>query len=107
MRNLNEISDTLAPFQESRKRKIAKPDWFTKGVDNLSSEKNQDHKESLRTDENELLRKCEKLHKRVQSRIRFSKSEYFRREFENCVGDSKQTYRLLDFVRGVRKTSAQ
>ena len=33
-----------------------------------------------------------------------SKSEYFRRQFGNSVGDSEQTYSFLDLIRKVWKT---
>ena len=41
----------------------------------------------------------------MQSGVRWIESEYFRRELENCVRDSKQTYRFLDLISGVRKIS--
>ena len=51
------------------------------------------------------LCKFKELRKRVQNGVRGSKSEYFRSQFENCVCDSKQTYRFLDLIKAVRKNS--
>ena len=45
------------------------------------------------------------MRKQVQSGVRLSKSENFKRHFEHCVGDSKQRNRFLDLIRGVRKNS--
>ena len=43
--------------------------------------------------------------KGAQNRVRLSKSENFRRQYEKCVGDSKRMHRFLDLIRRVQKTS--
>ena len=59
----------------------------------------------LGTGENESPCNYKDLRKRMQSGVRSSQSEYFKRHLDNRVGDSKQTYRFLSLIRKVRKTS--
>ena len=99
--------DKNAPLKESRERKMAKIAWFTKGLEKVISKRNLADKERRRTGKEESLCKFKELRKRVQSGVRLIKSEYFRRQFENCVGESKQTYTFLNLMREIRKTSAQ
>ena len=67
--------------------------------------RNQAHTEWLSTGKIESLCKIKKIHKRVQSAVRWSKTEYSRRQFEKCAGDFKKTYMFLDLKRTVPNTS--
>ena len=95
MQIFNETLDNIAPLEESRERKTANPLGLLKDLKKLTSKRNQADIECLRTGKNESFCKFKQLRKRVQSGVRLSKSQGLRRQFKNCVGDSKQTYKFL------------
>ena len=65
----------------------------------------QFHKKRLRTGKNEPPRKFKNLRKRVQSGVKLIISEDFKGHFEKYFGDSRQTYRFLNFITEVRTVS--
>ena len=103
LQTLNETLENFTPSKEFRERKMAKHACFSTRIKNLLSKRNLIHKECLRTGEYESFRKFEELRHCVQNEVRLSKSEHFRRQFENCNGDSERTYRFLDLIGRVRK----
>ena len=100
MNKLNKFS----PLREPKVRK-EKPLWFSNTLKNLRTKRNLAHKRwKQNPHEPSFLSRFKKLRTKFEQAVKTSKKQYYWNKFKSCIGDSRQTYKLLNELNGNNKT---
>ena len=55
----------------------------------------------------EAASKFKLLRNKFEKNVKKAKKEFYRTKFESCIGDSRQTYKLLNDIKGTNRKNAQ
>ena len=57
--------------------------------------------------DNEAAKKFKLLRNKFGKSVKKAKKDYYAKKFESCIGDSRQTYKLLNDIKGTNRKNAQ
>ena len=73
-----------------------------------ASKKNQAHRSMKENPHNnEAAKKFKLLRDKFGKSVKKAKTDFFAQKFESCIGDSRQTYKLLNDTKGITRKSSQ
>ena len=97
----NKITTYLAPMRINRKPEFQKPKWFNNTLKNLRTKRNRAHRLWKSNLINQiLLENFKNLRSKLEKEIKSAKRKYYNKKFTACIGDSRQTYKLLNDLSG-------
>ena len=70
-------------------------------------EKNKAHRSIKQNQNNEAATKFKLLPNKFETCVKKAKREFYRQKFESCMGDSGQTYKLINDIKGTNRKSSQ
>ena len=93
----NKITTYFAPMRINRKPEFQKPKWFNNTLKNLRTKRNRAHRLWKSNPINHLiLENFKNLRSKLEKEIKSAKRKYYNKKFTACIGDSRQTYKLLN-----------
>ncbi len=96
-----EVTDKYAPLRTYRQNANKLPSWFSKRLKNLRFKRRQLHR-VWHVDKNNSLKRSafSSIRKKFQREYNRAKKDYYAEKFRMCIGDSRQTYKLLKDISG-------
>ena len=97
-----QVLNKLAPLKFHRGKNANKcPKWFKNSLKNLRTRRNKAHSKWKKEPKNKcLLEKFQKIRNRLQNEIKTAKKKFYSDKFLNCIGDSRQTYKVINDIIG-------
>ena len=87
----------FAPLKTKKNLVTKQPAWYTNKLKKLRTKRNNAHKKwKLNQNNYQLLQTFRSLRDRFEKEIKLSKKNYYWNKFKNCIGDSRQTYKILN-----------
>ena len=100
-KSFEEVLNMFAPLKTKKKLVTKQPARFTNKLKNLRTKRNNAHKKwKLNQNDYQLLQTFRSLRDRFEKEIKLSKENYYWNKFKNCIGDSRQTYKILNDISG-------
>ena len=97
----NKITTYFAPMRINRKPEFQKPKWFNNTLKNLRTKRNRAHRLWKSNPINQiLLENFKNLRSKLEKELNRRKKKYYIKKFTACIGDSRQTYKLLNDLSG-------
>ena len=96
----------FAPKVDVTKSNIPKkPKWYDNKLKNLRTKRNKAHRnwKCNKSDPTKLAR-FQELRKNFENSVTKSKKQFYWNKFKSCIGDSRQTYKLLNDISGKTKS---
>ena len=101
-----EITNKYAPLKCLDDKKSKVPKWFTNTLKNLRLKKNKAHRSMKQNPHsNEAAKKFKVLRDKFGKSVKKAKKDFYKQKFESCIGDSRQTYKLLNDIKGITRKS--
>lgn len=102
---LKEIREKCSKEWKAKKRRDDK-DWINEELKKLIMEKDKKFRKHKSNPTNELLKKDYKRHRnKVIKKIRMEKNKHYQKKFEQCLGNVKKTWELVNSLSGKRINS--
>ena len=103
-----ETTNKYAPLKCLTDKKSKVPKWFTNSLKNLRFKKNKAHRNMKQNPQNnEAATKFKLLRNKFETCVKKAKKDFYRQIFESCMGDSRQTYKLINDIKGTNRKSSQ
>ena len=103
-----EITNKYALLKCLAHKKSKLPKWFTNTLKNLRFKKNQAHRSMKQNPHNnEAAKKNSNCYATSLESVKKAKTDFYAQKFESCIGDSRQTYKLLKDIKGTTRKSSQ
>ena len=101
-----ERSIFFAPIRKSQSKPIRLPRWFDNSIKNLRSRRNKAHGEWISNKSNaNHFQKFRILRKKFDNVVKAAKKRFYSNKFDQCIRDSRQTFKLLNEIRGKQEVS--
>ena len=82
-----------------------KPKWYDNKLKNLRNKRNKAHRNWKRDKNNHVkLTHFQELRKNFENSVTKAKKQFYWNKFKSCIGDSRQTYKLLNDISGKTKS---
>ena len=95
------VLNRYAPITKINPSKKPHPPWFNNELKNLRSKRNKAHRNWKKNTENSiLLNTFTNLRKKFEQAVKMNKRKFYWNKLKNCIGDSRQTYKLLNELNG-------
>lgn len=92
--------NTFAPLKKLRLQDKIKPKWMNNRIKNLRCKRNHAYYKWKKSRQTHELQRFQLLREKFERYIKMSKKAYFSRMFQSSIGDSRQTYKLLNDLNG-------
>ena len=99
----NAVFQCFAPMRENKRNKKVVPMWFDKSLRNQISKRNLLHRKWKKNKSDcRQLSKFKAARAKVEQLIKKKKKEFYLEKFNKCIGDSRQIYRFLNELKGIK-----
>ena len=94
------MTEDFAPLKSvDNKQKV--PKWFDNRLKNLRQKRNHDYyKYKGNKNNNDLLKKIKECRLRLEKQLKLRKKQFYLNSFQKCLGNSRQTFKLLNELKG-------
>ena len=101
-----EVLELFAPKVDVTKNTMPrKPKWYDNKLKNLRTKRNKAHRNWKRDKNNQVkLTHFQELRKNFENSVTKAKKQFYWNKFKSCIGDSRQTYKLLNDISGKTKS---
>ena len=91
------VLDKFPPLKAISPRSKTQPPWFNNDLKNLRNKRNAAHRKWKNNPENpETLVNFKKQRQKFENAVKCKKRTHYMNKFRHCIGDSRQTYKLLN-----------
>ena len=98
----NAVFQCFAPMRENKQNKKVVPMWFDKSLRNQITKQNLHRKWKKNKSDCRQLSKFKAARAEVEQLIKKQKKEFYLEKFNKCIGDSRQIYRFLNELKGIK-----
>ena len=100
-----QVTDEFAPLRTFKIESNKNPKWVSNEIKNLRTHKNKAHRKWKSTRNINHLNYFKRLRAKFENLVKNAKKEFYANRFESCIGDSRQTYKLLNDLSGKSQVS--
>ena len=101
-----EVLNSFAPLKTCVNKNKETPPWYNNKLKSLRNKRNKAHKNWKTNPHNsDYLKTFKDLRNTFQKALETTKKQFYFNKFKSCVGDSRQTYKLLNEIKGKQKNT--
>ena len=98
-----EVAETFAPLKQIKKED-SQPKWYNKKLKNSRTKRNRLHMQSKLDKTNNSLQKFKLCRRALEFEVKQTKRKFYLNKCRACIGNSRQTHKLLDDLTGKFKS---
>ena len=93
------VTEDFAPLKSvDNKQKV--PKWFDNRLKNLRQKRNHAYYKYKENKNDDLLKKFKECRMRLEKQLKLRKKQFHLNSFQKCLGNSRQTFKLLNELKG-------
>ena len=102
-----EVLNVFAPLKTCTNKNKETPPWYDNKLKSLRNKRNKAHKNwKMNPHNSDYLKVFKDLRNTFQKTLETTKKQFYLNKFKSCVGDSRQTYKLLNEIKGEQKSAS-
>ena len=100
------VLNVFAPLKTCTNKNKETPPWYDNKLKSLRNKRNKAHKNwKMNPHNSDYLKVFKDLRNTFQKTLETTKKQFYLNKFKSCVGDSRQTYKLLNEIKGEQKNA--
>ena len=101
-----EVLNVFAPLKTCTNKNKETPTWYNNKLKSLRNKRNKAHKNwKMNPHNSDDLKVFKDMRNTFQKAVETTKKQFYLNKFKSCVGDSRQTYKLLNEIKGEQKNA--
>ena len=101
------VLNVFAPLKTCTNKNQETPPWYDNKLKSLRNKRNKAHKNwKMNPHNSDYLKVFKDLRNTFQKTLETTKKQFYLNKFKSCVGDSRQTYKLLNEIKAEQKNAS-